>query len=133
MAVLGIAGAAVLGLLGLLHLVYTLRDMTGRPKFFAPRDPSLLEAMRQTRAGIAPGGRDYWQATLGFHISHSLAVLMAAGIVLGGSLTGPTWLGYVGLAITLIYALLAWRFWFAIPLWGCMVSAALQAAGLITG
>lgn len=128
----GMAGGGVLALLGILHLIYTLRDLFGRPRFFAPRDAALLAAMQQTRAGIAPGGRDYWQALLGFHVSHSLAVLMAAGIVATASLSGDLWLGLGGLAITLIYALLAWRFWFNIPLWGCLIAATLQTAGLLS-
>lgn len=126
----GIAGGIILGVLGTLHLIYTLRDLTGRPRFFAPRDVEMLEAMQRTTAGIAPKGRDYWQALLGFHISHSLAVLMAAGIVIGASVSGPVWLGFTGLAVTLIYAFLSWRFWFAIPMWGCVMSAVLQIIGL---
>lgn len=125
------AGAAVLALLGALHLVYTLRDLFGRTRYFAPRDAALLDAMRQTTAGIAPRGRDYWQALLGFHISHSFAVLMAAGIVGAAATTGLKWLLLTGLAITLVYAFLSWRFWFAIPFWGCVISAALQAIGLL--
>lgn len=127
----GLAGGAVLAALGLLHLIYTLRDIAGPPRHFAPRDEAVLTAMQATRVRLAPRGRDYWQALLGFHLSHSMAVLMLAGIVVSGSLSGPSWHLWTGLGITLVYAAVAWRFWFAIPMWGCVTATVLQAAGIV--
>ena len=44
MTILPLIAAAIFGVLGLMHLVYTLRDIGGRPRYFRPTDLSLLAA-----------------------------------------------------------------------------------------
>ncbi|WP_417519657.1 LIC_13387 family protein [Minwuia sp.] len=129
---LPLAAAGILALLGMLHLTCTLRDLTGKPRFFRPRDADLLSSMRETKVALAPGGRDYWTALLGFHISHSLAVLMLALLIVVASAEALTALLWLTISLTALYAFIAWRFWFAIPMWGCIVATALLLAGLIT-
>lgn len=126
----GAAGGGVVALLGLVHLFYTLRDLAGPPKYFAPNDRELLDAMKRARVRLSPGGHDFWRAMLGFHISHSIAVIMVGGLATWGAATGETAMQAIALALTLIYAVIARRFWFAIPMWGCLIAGGLQAAGL---
>src|SRR6516225_2857586 len=58
----------IYAILGVLHLIYTLHDFGGRPRYFRPLDRSLLPAMRNTNTAIAPTGRDYWSGVLGFNL-----------------------------------------------------------------
>ena len=46
MNLLPLGAAGIFAVLGTLHLIYTLSDMFGRPRYFVPRDAALLEAMR---------------------------------------------------------------------------------------
>jgi hypothetical protein len=128
MNLLAIGSAAVFAVLGVLHLVYTLHDFGEKPRYFRPRDTSLLTAMRQTTAAIAPGGRDYWSAILGFNLSHSIAVLLFALLIVLAADYQIGWLKPVLVALGLTFAGIAWRCWFRVPMWGCLIGTALMAA-----
>ena len=129
MNLLAFASAAVFALLGVLHLVYTLHDFGKKPKYFRPRDSSLLPAMRQTTLGIAPGGRDYWSGILGFNLSHGIGVLLFALLIAVATEYQIVWLKPLLAAIGLAFAGIAWRCWFRIPMWGCLIGTALMVAG----
>ncbi len=123
------ASAALLGTLGALHLLYTYR---GRK--LHPRDPALRQAMEGS-ALVITRQTTVWRAHKGFNASHSLGILSFAAVygylalwrpaVLGGS----WFLSALGLVVLGAYALLAWRYFFSVPLRGAALAFALYAAG----
>ncbi len=69
-----VAGTIPLILAGGLHVILALAD-TVRPRYFAPRDRSVMPALEAAR--IRFGGNaapSMWRAWLGFNISHGLGV-----------------------------------------------------------
>jgi len=128
MNLLAIASAAVFAVLGILHLVYTIHDFGERPRYFRPRDNALMPAMRQTTTAIAPGGRDYWSGILGFNLSHSIGVLLFALLIVLATQYEIMWLKPVLITLGLIFAVIAWRCWFRIPMWGSLIGTTLMTA-----
>lgn len=126
-----IVSAAIYGLLGLVHAAYTFHDIWRRPRYFRPRDHELAAALRDTTVALAPGGHSFWTASLGFHLSHSIGVLLFALLILISGSTGTGWLLPLLIVISMIYALIAWRFWFHIPLMGCLLATASLIVGLL--
>ena len=138
-----IVSAAIYGLLGLVHAAYTFHDIWRRPRYFRPRDhelrhwhasrrnDELVAALRDTTVALAPGGHSFWTASLGFHLSHSIGVLLFALLILISGSTGTGWLLPLLIVISMIYALIAWRFWFHIPLMGCLLATASLIVGLL--
>ena len=124
-----IAGAAILGTLGALHLVFT-----GFTQRFDPRDATLVPAMQATSPRLT---RDtsMWRCWIGFNASHSLGVLLFAALygllatrhaeVLRAS-SMLAWLAPAGAAA---YTVLAWRYWFRVPLTGAALATACFCAG----
>ena len=112
---LPLVAAAILGVLGVLHLVYTARDFGARPRYFKPLKAELLNDMRQTKTALAPKGRDYWSGILGFHLSHSVGVLLFALLICVSTLYGIDWLKPVLIGVGAIYASISYRCWFHIP------------------
>lgn len=126
-----IVSAAIYGLLGLVHAAYTFHDIWRRPRYFRPRDHELVAALRDTTVALAPGGHSFWTASLGFHLSHSIGVLLFALLILISGSTGTGWLLPLLIVISMIYSLIAWRFWFHIPLMGCLLATASLIVGLL--
>lgn len=126
-----IVSAAIYGLLGLVHAAYTFHDIWRRPCYFRPRDHELVAALRDTTVALAPGGHSFWTASLGFHLSHSIGVLLFALLILISGSNGTGWLLPLLIVISMIYALIAWRFWFHIPLMGCLLATASLIVGLL--
>lgn len=127
---LPLIGAAVIyGLLGVAHAVCTLHDILRRPRYFRPRNHELVAGLQATTVALAPGGRDYWTASLGFHLSHAIGVLLLTLLILISDNAGLDWLLPLLILISAAYALIAWRFWFRIPLVGCVMATALLIAG----
>lgn len=125
------AAFGVFVILGVLHLAYTLHDFGAKPRYFRPRDAALLPAMRATTMGIAPRGRDYWSGILGFNLSHSIGVLLLALLIIVATLYRITWLEPVLIAVGFAFAGIAWRCWFRVPMWGCLIGTALMIAAWI--
>jgi hypothetical protein len=121
--------AGILATLATLHLVYTIRDFMFEPRYFSPRDRSLLPLMRATRNAITPTGRDYWSALLGFHLSHSIGVLLFAMLIALASLHQIDWLKMLLVGLGGVFTWIAWRCWFRIPLYGCAAATVLMLAG----
>lgn len=129
---LPVVGAAVIyGLLGVAHAVYTLHDILRRPRYFRPRNHELVADLRATTVALAPGGRDYWAASLGFHLSHSIGVLLLALLILISGNAGLGWLLPLLVLVSAAYALIAWRFWFRIPFVGCVLATVLLIVGWV--
>jgi len=123
--------AAVILLLGLLHLLYTFHG----PKL-QPRDPVLLARMREV-SPVITRQTTMWKAWVGFNASHSFGAILF-GVVYGylslvhaAFLFQSTFLLLLGLALLLAYALLAKSYWFSIPLRGILLATVLYAAALL--
>ena len=114
-----IIGGSLFAILGLVHAVYTLADIS-RPRRLVPDDPAVIAAMSSSGLRLARGGTTMWRAWVGFNFSHSLGIAMfgVACIVVGLSLQSlalPKAALLVPVAIGVIYFLLAIRYWFRSP------------------
>lgn len=126
------ASAAIVLVLGALHLRYTFRG-----RMLHPRDEALLARMREVPLVITRR-TTMWKAWVGFNASHSFGLVFFAVVygylalaridVLLGS---PVLLG-IGLLLLVGYAVLARVYWFNAPLRGVLAATALYAAALVT-
>ncbi|WP_338844974.1 hypothetical protein V8J88_14940 [Massilia sp. W12] len=130
-AILLMAGAAaIIGLLGALHLWLTLRG-----RAFEPRDPAVLQAMRATPPQVARA-TSMWRAWVGFNHSHSLGALLFAALYLWLAVVSPgLWLSSWFLRLLGVVCLLSWLclarlYWFKIPLRGIALASLLYLAAL---
>jgi len=123
-AFLLILGGAVFGVLGALHATYALLDLRN-PRRLVPADPSVAHAMANSALRLSSGRTDMWRAWIGFNFSHSLGVLMVAGLALWAGLrfnTPPV--GIIIPALTLIgcvYLVIALLYWFRAPAIGVAI------------
>jgi hypothetical protein len=130
-----VLGAVPFLILGLVHALYTFRDLRN-PFYFAPRSPELLAAMQAESPRLTPV-TSLWRAGLGFHFSHSLGVVGFAALYLWLGITAPAALLslppllWAAPIIAWLYVLMAWRFWFRIPLTGALIGAQFFTAALI--
>jgi hypothetical protein len=123
------SSAAVLGVLGCIHLLYTYHGNK-----LDPRDPAVRAAMERANPVITRQ-TTVWRATKGFNASHSLGIIAFALVygylalwrsdVLGGSL----FLLALGMAVLSAYLALARRYFFSIPFRGVALACALYASG----
>jgi hypothetical protein len=125
------ASAAILLLLGLVHLLYTFHG----PKLL-PRDPELRTRMQEVPLVIT-GETTMWKAWIGFNASHSCSAILF-GAVYGylalahsAFLFQSTFLLALGLLLLIGYVFLAWRYWFRIPLGGILLATFLYTLALI--
>ena len=108
--------AAIVLMLGVLHLVYTF---SGR--MFTPRDPTLQVSMQQISPVITKR-TTMWRAWIGFNFSHSMGAILFGliygflAIVHSELLFGSPFLLLVGLATLGGLAALGKLYWFRIPL-----------------
>ena len=123
--------AAVILLLGLLHLLYTFRG----PKLH-PRDPDLTARMMAV-SPVITRETTMWRAWVGFNATHSF------GLILFGALYGylavrhspllfHSWfLLVLGFAILLGYAVIAKLYFFTAPFRGIVLAAVLYLLGIV--
>lgn len=122
-------GAAIIGFLGVMHLVYTLR--TNR---FEPRDAELGSRLREV-SPVLTAETTMWKAWVGFNASHSLgAILFAAvygylAIFELSFLLSNVFLVGVSVLTLVAYLLMAHLYWFKAPFRGIAVSLFLFLAG----
>ena len=128
---LAVMSGGIYAILGVLHLIYTLHDFGGRPRYFRPVDRSLLAAMRNTNTAIAPTGRDYWSGILGFNLSHSIGLLLFALLILVTAQYQISWLKPILLLVGLAFTVIALRCWFNTPMLGCLIGTALMTAAWV--
>lgn len=109
------ASAAIILLLGLVHLLYTFR---GRK--LHPRDDELEARMKQVTP-VLTGKTTMWKAWVGFNASHSFGALLF-GLVYGylallhsAFLLQSSFLLGLGLLLLAGYVFLGWRYWFSVP------------------
>ena len=131
-ALLLFASAAIIGLLGAIHLLYTFHG----PKL-TPRDEALRRRMEQVPP-VLTRDTTMWKAWIGFNASHSLGALLFAAVFGGLALTQPAvvldsrYLQGLGLVFLLAWLWLARRYWFRIPLVGIALSLACYIAAILT-
>jgi hypothetical protein len=126
-----IAGGAIFGVLGSLHLAYTFFT----DKLLA-RNPDVIEAMKAT-SPVLTRATTMWKAWIGFNASHSLgAILLAAFTILMASrhmefLIRAGEFVVLATAFGLAYLWLAQTYWFRIPLVGIALATACFAVAAI--
>lgn len=120
--VLIVVGAAIFGVLGSMHLIYTY--FTNK---FEAYDSSVTEAMKGT-SPILTKETTIWKAWVGFNASHSLGAMVFAGVYvpLGLShfsvIAESLWFSILPVLVGLSYLVLAKRYWFKIPFVGILIS-----------
>jgi len=125
------ASAAIILLLGLMHLWYTFRGPN-----LHPRDPELTAKM-MTVSPVITGETTMWRAWIGFNATHSL------GLILFGAIFGylamrhsaflfHSWfLLALGLAVLLSYAAVAKLYFFTTPFRGVVLATVLYLLGIV--
>lgn len=117
-----VASAAVIFLLGAVHLVYTFHG----PKLL-PRDPALQARMKEV-SPVITRETDMWKCWIGFNASHSMSALLFGlvygylALAHGELLFSSTFLLALGLVTLLAYAVLGKRYWFRIPFTGICIA-----------
>jgi hypothetical protein len=110
-----IIGCSVFVVLGLGHAALALFTTK-----FEPRDTELLELLKSGRTSLSKTG-NMWNGIRGFHLSHSLGLVVYGGLYITLALENNSFLKSstplnLGLfIIPAIYILLAHRFWFSVP------------------
>jgi hypothetical protein len=127
------ASAAIILLLGLVHLVYTFSGTK-----LHPRDAALQARLKEV-SPIITRETTMWKAWIGFNASHSYGAILF-GFVYGylalahsSFLLQSTFLLLLGLLLLAGYAFLGKVYWFSAPFRGIVLSTALYAAALIVG
>ncbi len=126
------ASAAIIFLLGLLHLKITFRGDKLRP-----RDAALEERMKAISPQITRE-TTMWKTWIGFNASHSIGGILF-GLVFGylalahGSfLFRSPFLLAVGFLALAGYCWLGVRYWFSVPFRGITLATVLYIAALVT-
>jgi len=127
------ASAAIILLLGLIHLLYTFRGTQ-----LHPRDAALQARLKEV-SPIITRETTMWKAWVGINASHSYGAILF-GLVYGylalahaSFLIQSTFLLLLGLLLLAGYAFLGKVYWFSVPFRGIVLSTALYVAALIVG
>jgi hypothetical protein len=133
-AILLILGGSVFGMLGTLHAIYTLLDLRD-PRRLVPTDSSVAQAMANSALRLSGGRTDMWRAWVGFNFSHSLGVLLIAGLAIWTGLRIRMLpVSIIMPVLTLIgcvYEILALLYWFRAPAIGVAIGTGCFAAAWI--
>ena len=125
------SGSLVIGVLGLIHLLYTFRTNK-----FEPRDAEFGKRLREVTP-VLTSQTTMWRAWIGFNASHSLGAILFALFYGYLALFALEFLlsshFLVGLSVvTLVsYLLLARAYWFSAPYTGIGLSTALFVVAYI--
>lgn len=125
------ASAAIVLLLGLVHLDYTFFT-----RKLSPRDDALERDMRQVSPRLT-SQTTMWKAWVGFNASHSLsAILFGAtyaylSLFAWSLLVGSAFFLGLGIAFFVSYFLLAKLYWFRRPLIGIAIAGLLYVLGIV--
>jgi hypothetical protein len=125
------ASAAIILLLGLIHLVYTFSGTKLHPR------EAALQARLKEVSPIITRETTMWKAWIGFNASHSYGAILF-GLVYGylalahaAFLFQSAFLLSLGLLLLAGYAYLGKVYWFSVPFRGIALSTALYVAALI--
>ena len=130
-ALLIAASAAVVLVLGVMHLVLTFRG----PKF-DPRDPELKARMMAVSPVISRQ-TTMWRAWIGFNASHAYGAMLFGAVWAYLALAHPAFLFQsvfllaLGLLLLVAYAVLARVYWFSVPFRGILLATVLYVMGLL--
>ena len=128
-----ILGAAVILILGVIHLLYTFRGSK-----LTPRDPALQASMNET-APVLTRETTMWKAWIGFNASHGLGAVLFGlvygylALVHGGFLFQSPFLLAVGFGLLVGYSILGKAYWFRVPFTGILIALACYSVGAIIG
>ena len=129
-AILIAASAAIILLLGLIHLLYTFRGSKLRP-----RDAELETRMKEISPVISRE-TTMWKAWVGFNASHAYGAVLFGlvygylALAHGVFLLDSVFLLLLGLVLLAGYAVLGRLYWFSVPFRGILAATALYVAGL---
>ncbi len=130
-ALLVAASAAVIFVLGVMHLVFTFHG----PKF-DPRDAELKARMMAVSPVISRQ-TTMWRAWIGFNASHSYGAILFGLVWAYLALARPVFLFQsvfllaLGLLVLVAYVVLARVYWFSIPFRGITLATVLYGLGLL--
>jgi hypothetical protein len=130
-ALLMAASAAIVLLLGSLHLLYTFHG----PKLL-PRDAALQARMKEV-SPVITSETTMWKCWVGFNASHSLGPMLFGvlygyfALTNGTLLFGNEFLLVVGGVFLAAFVVLAKVYWFRIPFGGVVLSLLLYLAAVI--
>jgi hypothetical protein len=122
--------AAIILLLGLVHLLYTFYG----PKLL-PRDRELQARMQEV-SPVITRETTMWKAWIGFNASHSFGAFLFGAVYGYLSLVHSTFLFHskflltLGLLLLFGYVFLGKRYWFSIPFRGILLATALYVLAL---
>jgi hypothetical protein len=130
-AVLIAASAAVIFVLGAIHLWYTFRGNK-----LHPRDPDLRAKLEQVSL-VLTRQTTMWKAWVGFNASHSFGALLFGAVygylaLMHRDFLFQSWfLLSLGLVALVAYAFLGKRYWFSVPFRGILVAAAFYVIAIV--
>ena len=125
-----VIGASMFGLLGSLHLAYTLFT-----RMFDARDAATNAAMKRDHP-VLTRRTTIWRAWVGFNASHSLGAMLFGAfyaymaIARPAVLFGSPYLLALGLAFLAALLALAKAYWFRIPFRGILCATAAYSVAL---
>lgn len=125
------ASAAIILLLGLIHLLYTFRGTK-----LHPRDAALATRLKEV-SPILTRETTMWKAWIGFNASHSYGAILF-GLVYGylalvhsAFLFQSAFLLVLGFLLLTGYAFLGKRYWFSVPFRGILLATILYVTALL--
>jgi len=125
------ASAAIILLLGLVHLLYTFRG----PKLH-PRDPDLTARMMAVSPVISRE-TTMWRVWIGFNATHSFGLILFGALYGYLALRHSTFLFHswfllaLGFGLLLSYAVIARLYFFTAPFRGVVLAALLYLVGVV--
>jgi hypothetical protein len=125
------ASAAIILLLGLIHVVYTFRGSK-----LHPRDADL-HAQMKAGSPVITRETTMWKTWIGFNASHGLGAIVFGlvfgylALAQGALLLQSTYLLVVGLGALASYLVLAAAYWFSIPFRGIALATVLYIGALV--
>ena len=129
--ILMVFSAALMGLLGMLHLIYTF--FTNK---LEPRDAATATVMKTTNP-ILTRRVNFWDVWIGFNASHGLGIVLFAGTYLLLAIGHMSWLRdsraltWLPVAACAAYLSLS-RYWFRTPIIGLSIATACFLAAAFT-
>lgn len=126
-----LASAAILFILGTLHLIYTFFGSK-----LSPRDPALRKRMDAVSPVITKE-TTMWRCWVGFNVSHSMPGMLFGliygflAIVHASLLFSSPYLLVVGLLVTGSFFALAKVYWFSVPFVGTGISLACYVTSIV--
>ena len=125
------ASAAVILLLGLIHLLYTFHGTR-----LHPRDPTLVARLKEVSPNITRQ-TTMWKAWIGFNASHSYGAILFGlaygylALAHGAFLFQSNFLLVLGLLLLAGYVFLGKRYWFSVPYRAILFATALYVIALL--